>query len=128
MKNHYGYFKGTDGYDGDAVDVFIGRDLDSDKIFVVDQNKADGSFDESKVMLGFYSEKEAKDAYFANFSKDWKGFRCITGVSVENFKKWVYDGKKQRKPFSEYKFVKDGETVKEIKLSDKSYVLHVGME
>lgn len=105
MKHHYGYFKRSEGYDGDAVDVFIGTYLDFDKIYVVDQNKTDGSFDESKVMLGFRNEKEAKDAYFANFSKDWKGFRKITEVSVDKFKEWLYDGKKQKKPFSEYKWV-----------------------
>ena len=103
MKHHYGYFEKSMGYDGDAVDVFVGTYLDFDKIFVVDQNNEKGEFDESKVMLGFRSEKEAKEAYFANFSKDWKGFRKITTVSIEDFKKWLYDGKKQRKPFSEYK-------------------------
>lgn len=107
MKHHYGYFVKTKGYDGDAVDVFVGTYLDFDKVYVVDQNNEKGKFDESKVMLGFRSEKEAKDAYFANFSKDWKGFRSITTVSIDDFKEWLYDGKKQRKPFSEYKSLKE---------------------
>lgn len=102
MKNHYGYFSRSLGYDGDHIDVFLGDNQNSDKVYVVDQNKKDGSFDESKVMLGFNSKKEAKEAYFSNFSKDWKGFRKITGVSKKFFKKWLYDGKKQQKPFSEY--------------------------
>lgn len=102
MKNHYGYFSNSLGYDGDHVDVFLGDNQDSDKVYVVDQNKKDGSFDESKVMLGFNSKKEAKEAYLSNFTPDWKGFKCITGVSKEFFKKWLYDGKKQRKPFADY--------------------------
>lgn len=103
MKNHYGYFNGSVGYDGDQVDVFLGDDLDSDKIFVVDQKKPSGGFDESKVMMGFKTEKEAKDAYMSNYDKDWKGFMAITEVSVEDFKKWLHARKKQRKAFSEYK-------------------------
>ena len=103
MKNHYGYFNGSVGYDGDQVDVFLGDNLDSDKIFVVDQKKPSGGFDESKVMMGFKTEKEAKDAYMSNYDKDWKGFMAITEVSVEDFKKWLRARKKQRKAFSEYK-------------------------
>lgn len=102
MKNHYGYFSNSLGHDGDHVDVFLGDNQDSDKIYVVDQNKKDGSFDESKVMLGFNSKKEAKEAYLSNFTADWKGFRCITGISKKLFKKWLYNGRKQQKPFSEY--------------------------
>lgn len=102
MKNHYGYFSNSLGHDGDHVDVFLGTNQESDKIYVVDQNMKDGSFDESKVMLGFNSKQEAKDAYMANFTPDWKGFRCITGVSKKLFKKWLYNGRKQQKPFAEY--------------------------
>jgi hypothetical protein len=102
MKNHYGYFSRSLGHDGDHVDVFLGDNQESDKVYVVDQNKKDGTFDESKVMLGFNSKKEAKEAYLANFSPDWKGFRSITGVSKKFFKKWLYNGRKQQKPFAEY--------------------------
>ena len=102
MKNHYGYFSNSLGHDGDHVDVFLGSNQDSDKIYVVDQNKKDGTFDESKVMLGFNSKKEAKEAYLSNFTPDWKGFRDITGVNKKLFKKWLYNGRKQQKPFAEY--------------------------
>lgn len=102
MQNHYGYFTKTKGKDGDQVDVFIGPDTDSfTKVYVVDQ-KVDGSFDESKVMLGFTSKKEAKEAYFANFDENWHGFMHITGVSLKTFKKWLYRGRKQRQPFADY--------------------------
>ena len=36
MYYDYGYFKHTLGKDGDAIDVFIGDNLKSDKIFVFD--------------------------------------------------------------------------------------------
>ncbi len=103
MKNHYGYFNITKGKDGDAVDVFIGPNIDDfENVYCVDQNKKDGTFDETKVMLGFTSKKEAKEAYLSNFSPNWKGFRCITGVTLRTFKKWLYRGRKQRQPFAEY--------------------------
>lgn len=106
MNNDYGYFLKSIGYDGDHIDVFLGNDFDSKKIFVVDQ-KINGKFDESKVMLGFKTSNEAKKAYLSNYEKDWKGFHKITEVDEETFKIWLYDGKKQRKAFSEYKIIKE---------------------
>ena len=102
LKNHYGYFSNSKGKDGDNIDVFLGNNQDSNIIYVIDQKKENGAFDESKVMLGFNSKKEAKDAYLSNFEKNWKGFKSITGVHKNIFKKWLYDGKKQQKPFAEY--------------------------
>lgn len=107
MHNDYGYFTKSKGYDGDAVDVFIGPYIDDyDKVYVVDQNNSKREFDESKVMLGFKSKEEAKAAYLSNYSKDWKGFRKITGVSLKLFKKWLYRGRKQRIPFGDYVEIK----------------------
>ena len=106
MSNHYGYFSRTVGKDGDHVDVFIGPDIDDfDKVFVVDQ-KVNGKFDESKVMLGFKDIESAKQAYLSNYSKDWKGFWKITGVPLEIFKAWLYRGRKQRQPFYQYVLIR----------------------
>ena len=106
MKNHYGYFNITKGKDGDAVDVFLGPDIeDFQNVYCIDQNKANGEFDETKVMLGFSSKEEAKDAYMSNYSPDWTGFRDITSVSVKDFKKWLYRGRKQRQPFADYVYI-----------------------
>lgn len=107
MKNHYGYFNVTKGKDGDAVDVFIGPDIeDFENVYCVDQSNDKGEFDETKVMLGFKSKKDAKKAYFANFSPGWDGFMSITGVSLKVFKKWLYRGRKQRQPFADYVYIK----------------------
>lgn len=134
MKNHYGYFSNSLGHDGDHVDVFLGDNQDSDKVYIVDQNKKDGSFDESKVMLGFNSKKEAKEAYLANFTPDWKGFRNITGVTKKLFKKWLYNGRKQQKPFADYvevikKQLTESKITEELSnkpnpISDEPLVLH----
>ena len=40
MKNHYGYFNITKGKDGDAVDVFLGPDIENfDRIYCIDFGK-----------------------------------------------------------------------------------------
>lgn len=106
MHNDYGYFTRSVGKDGDAVDVFIGPNLDSEKVFPIDQYYK-GKFDETKVMLGFDSAEEAKAAYLSNYSKDWKGFKYITEIGIDKFKKWLYDGHRQRKPFKQYIWVKN---------------------
>lgn len=104
MNHHYGYFRSTrgNGKDGDAVDVFVGKNTENfTTVYVVDQ-KINGKFDESKVMLGFNSKDEAKQAYLSNYSEDWKGFMYISAVSIPIFKKWLYRGNKQQKPFRDY--------------------------
>lgn len=101
MRNDYGYFVRTLGKDGDAIDVFIGPNLNSTKIFPVDQY-INGEFDETKIMLGFDSKEQAKKAYLSNYEKNWKGFKYISEVDIDEFKTWLYDGKKQRKPFAKY--------------------------
>ena len=94
MNNHYGYFRRTEGKDGDQVDVFIGDSPTSGKIFIVDQVDEKGNFDEHKVMMGFDSIDEAEQAYMSNYSPGWKGLGNITEVSQQEFNHWVKDGKK----------------------------------
>ena len=107
MNNTYGYIRGTEGVDGDHIDVFLSDDPTSGNVYVVDQVNPDtGEFDEHKVMYGFKDANDAKIAYFKNYSKGWKGFGKITEVSREEFKKWVESSHRKTKPFAEYKSVK----------------------
>ena len=111
MHNTYGYIRGTEGVDGDHIDVFLSNDIDGwngRKVFVVDQYNPDGSFDEHKVMLGFNDMEEAKSDYLANYEKGWENGRRIdvTAVNLEDFEKWIASSKRKTKPFSEYKSVK----------------------
>lgn len=119
MNNHYGELDGTTGYDGDAIDVFVGPNPKGGQIFVIDQLTSEGTFDESKVMLGFDSAEEAKAAYMSNYEAGWKGFGSITPAG-ENFKQWLYDGKKQRKPFAEYKETPEAVETSEQLTSEKA--------
>lgn len=106
MHYTYGYIRGTEGVDGDHIDVFLSDNPTSGSVFVVDQvNPTTGEFDEHKCMYGFGSEEEAREAYLSNYSKGWKGLGNITEVSREDFKKWIESSHRKTKPFAEYKSV-----------------------
>ena len=105
MSNTYGYIRGTEGVDGDHIDVFLGPDMNSDMVYVVDQVNTDGSFDEHKVMMGFSSLEDARSAYLSNYEEGWQGVGNITGVALDEFKKWIDSSIRKTKPFYEYRSV-----------------------
>ena len=94
MANHYGYIKRTEGADKpDQVDVFLGDNPDSQKVYIVDQvNPETGKFDEHKVMIGFESEDAATDGYLDNYETGWNGLGNITEVGIDEFKEWLKSG------------------------------------
>lgn len=102
MQHDYGYIRGTKGKDGDHIDIFLSESPEEGAVFVVDQVKEDGSFDEHKVMYGFSGLEEAKAAYLSNYSDGWKGLGNITEVSKDDFKRWVESSTRKTKPFAEY--------------------------
>ena len=107
MNNTYGKIRRTEGVDGDHIDVFIGPNLLSDKVFVVDQlNVNTGEFDEHKVMLGFDSLEDAQNGYLSNYEEGWQGMGTVTEVTMDEFKKWIDSSHRKTKPFAEYKSVK----------------------
>lgn len=110
IHHHYGDLTGTKGADGDAIDVFIGENPDSEKVFVVDQiDQKTGKFDEHKVMTGFDNKLKAVAAYKKNYEKGWK-VGPVTEMPISDFKEWlkgdttkpvaeIYEGKlKSAKP------------------------------
>lgn len=111
MHNTYGYFRGTEGVDGDHIDVFLSNDIDGwngRKVYVVDQYNPDGTFDEHKVMLGFNDMDEAKSDYLANYEKGWEDGRriVVSTTNLEYFEKWIDSSHRKTKPFAEYAGVK----------------------
>lgn len=132
MKNTYGYIKGPEGVDGDKIDVFLSDNPTDGDVYVVDQYNTDGTFDEHKVMYGFTSATEAEVAYLSNYSADWaKGRKVVvTGVTREEFKKWLDASDRKKKPFAEYKSVKpieaqNGGAAEAAKLRQKSSRLEI---
>ncbi|WP_020396485.1 PLxRFG domain-containing protein [Thiolinea disciformis] len=118
MFAHYGYVRGSSGVDGDQVDVFLGDDAANPNlpVFVVDQIKPDGSFDEHKVMMGYPSLEAAKQGYLANYKSGWNGLGDVTPISLEDFKKIIKSGW-VKKPFG-----------KPIKNKENSHAIDESME
>lgn len=92
---HYGYIRKTMARDGDQVDVFIGPDEDSDKVFLIDQlDHRTGKYDEAKALMNFPSIASALDAYAKSFS-DGHGHDRIGNVktmTVDQLKDWLKNG------------------------------------
>ena len=92
MSDHYGYLKRTVGADNENIDTYVGRNPESEQIFVVDQiDQKTGRFDEHKVMMGFNSQEEAIQAYSSNFDDGWK-VGPVRAMSKDEFKTWLKDG------------------------------------
>lgn len=93
MPAHYGYIKRTEGADGDHVDCYLGPNLKSDQVFVVDQkDDKTGRFDEHKCLLAFNSEREAKATYLAGFSDGKNRIKHMRRMTVSEFKDWLKQG------------------------------------
>lgn len=92
MSDHYGYIKKTTGADNENIDTYVGKNPESEQVFVIDQldQQSDG-FDEHKVMLGFNSQEDAVKAYRANFDKGWK-VGPIKAMNKDQFKDWLKNG------------------------------------
>jgi hypothetical protein len=87
MVHDYGYVKHTLGTDDEEVDVYVGPNKESTKVFVVTQMKAPTfvEVDEQKCMLGFNSAEEAKTAYLRHYNNE-RFFGSIQEMTLEEFK------------------------------------------
>lgn len=64
MPYDYGYIDGSEGVDGDEVDVFLGPNKSAQFVYIMHQlKKESGEFDEQKCFLGFDNLQQAKEAY-----------------------------------------------------------------
>jgi hypothetical protein len=88
MKAHYGYFKRSEGADGDHVDCFVGPNREADTVYVIDQVKPNGKFDECKCLVGFSSRESAIAAYRGSYTIGWRVGR-VTPMKMADFKKWL---------------------------------------
>lgn len=93
---HYGYFSGTKGADGDAVDCFVGFYPQSEHAWVINQHVG-GRFDEHKVMLAFPDEETARRAYLDSYEKGWTGLHSLVHVTIPQLQWWLRYGN-HRKP------------------------------
>ncbi len=91
MAAHYGYIKRSRGADGDHVDVFLGPNVKSELVVIIDQHDDRGRWDEHKVMLGFDSQKAAVAAYKACYTPGWK-VGPVSAMTIDQFEAWLKDG------------------------------------
>jgi hypothetical protein len=92
MNSHYGYISRTNGNDNDPIDVFMGRQPESELVFVVHQiDQKTGELDEIKVIAGCTNCKSAKDLYLSNYPEGWR-IGEIKPMTVQDFKKAISNG------------------------------------
>ena len=87
MKHHYGYVRGTKGADGDHYDVFVGPHPEATHAYVAETRKPPEfkARDEEKAMLGFKTEKHAREAFASAY--DNPGFLGrMVPMPMEDFK------------------------------------------
>lgn len=97
IAGHYGYIKGTEGADGDHLDVFVKPGTDEDwtgTVYVVNQFRLDGTFDEHKVLLGYGSEQDATQAYLNSYKVGWQ-MGPVSTLTWAQFKEWIAGDTKQ---------------------------------
>lgn len=90
FKHAYGEVIGSEGMDGDPVDVFMGLNDDAPEVYIVRQMKRKqwDTPDEDKCFLGFRSMDEAKAAYLAHYD-DPRFFGSIIAMPRDEFIKKV---------------------------------------
>jgi hypothetical protein len=91
MSADYGYFVGTKAIDGDAVDCFIGEHPDSNFVVAIDQEKRDGSFDETKFVLGCTNQEQAEKLYLSHYQRGWR-LGPVSTTTVQQLKEWLKNG------------------------------------
>jgi len=115
LRSHYGYFKRSEGADGEQLDVFLtpGAEV-AESVYIVDQiDPKTGAFDEHKVVMGPKFEEGARMAYLSNYDKSGMSrLGAITEVSLDEFKQWRKTGD-TTKPFSDQVKVAQVEAVQE---------------
>jgi DNA-directed RNA polymerase beta subunit len=92
MHAAYGYIPKTRGDDDETVDMYLKEDGFFSQVFVIHQNKADGTHDEDKCMVGFSNADEALECYNKHVP-DWC-FGSMDTLSWEEFKDYLDERKK----------------------------------
>jgi mannose-6-phosphate isomerase-like protein (cupin superfamily) len=100
MHYDYGYARKTEGKDGDFLDIYLGPDKESEKVYIVHQNDpATGKYDEDKCMLGFGSAAEAKQAYLKQYDRPGF-FGSMEETDIDIFRRKAMEDKNKGKKLS----------------------------
>ena len=114
IAHHYGYIKGTVGFDKDHLDIFLGPQAETaDTVYVIDQKNKDGSFDEHKAVIGAQGEADALQIYLSNYEEGWDGAGAVTAMPVDEFKQWAKSDAPKKGALTYQQEVNDGEESKQ---------------
>ena len=92
MPNHYGQILGTKDVTGEPIDITIGDNIESDRVWVIDQiDPKTKKYDEPKSFYGFNTPEDALKAYDSSFSDGSGPSRRggVTEFTKDGFKKWA---------------------------------------
>lgn len=105
----YGYIKGTNSPDGEALDVWVKKNpKDGKQVYVIHQLTPDGSkYDEDKVMLGYSSRDEAVKAFKDHAFKPTEMFGGCSEFQMEHFKVIAYAARKSKVMIASQKMFDD---------------------
>lgn len=101
--HYYGEILGTEGADGDPVDVILNKDYDGStetpgtmKVFVIDQKDSEpgknkGAFRQHKVLAGFDSKEAARKGYLEMWDRA-ESIGDIQEMTLDEFQEWKQNG------------------------------------
>jgi phage-related protein (TIGR01555 family) len=90
MPDHYGFFKGVQGADGDELDCFVGPNAQAPNVYVINQHdQSTNEFDEHKVMTGFDSPEQAMASFKASRDVELHELDEMYEMNVQDFKNWA---------------------------------------
>lgn len=94
MRYDYGYIRGTESADGDAVDVFLHPETGrAEHAVIINQLTPDGAFDEHKIMLGWLNPEDAVKAYLEHYPAGHeRNIGSVRSVPVSFLKLWLAHG------------------------------------
>lgn len=109
----YGEILGTKGADGKPIDVYQGLMPNTNQVFIVNQYKDNGKFDEHKVMIDFYDIKQAKEAYRISTGVDPLAFAVPNKTHIIHCTRaqldWWLEFGNHKKPVTNLSFPHDTE-------------------
>jgi uncharacterized protein len=97
---HYGYIPGVGSAEGETewMDCMVGDATDAPYAFVLDHYRADGSWEEHKVMLNFNRLEDALRAHRGAYEGTGCTARGVVQMSVDQLKRWMAHNINQRRP------------------------------
>lgn len=111
MPYHYGEIRGTEGVDGDPIDVCVGPDAYAPRAYIVRQKEPgqslDDSYDEDKVMVGFSRKSDAVEAYRRAYDKPGFIGEVIT-MTIGELQAWLEKASNRGKKIVAHRVEADG--------------------